>query len=337
MQKFLLSFILLNIFFTISFGKNIPTDQPPVVQTAVATLQNFQPAIKAIGTLSSLNSVIIKPEISGRITQIDFKSGQDIKKDMPLVHLEENILSADLESNTANFQLKTEQFNRAKTLFNLKALSRADFDLAKANLQSAHAALEQSKAKFSQSIIKAPFDGRLGLRQVSVGDYVSIGQSIVTLQSLDPIVVDFSLSEIYLSQISKGLFVTLHSDSYPKEVFKGKIYAIDATINPQTRSISVRAKIPNPDKKLLPGAFVELSLSIGNDQQVVVIPQTALIPALDNFFVYKVVNHQAIKVPVTVLKRDDKNAMITKGLKPGDIVISAGQQKLLEDHAKVAY
>src|SRR5262249_47463394 len=152
---------------------------------------------------------------------------------------------------------------------------QADYDTANANLITAQAQAAQAVAQLDQATINAPFDGRIGLRQVSVGDYVTAGENIVNLQSLDPIVVNFSVPEIYLNQVHIGDMIRIHSDSFADQSFEGRIYAMDSLIDPTTRTLAARAKISNPEKKLLPGAFVEVSLFAGQKQTVAVVPQTA--------------------------------------------------------------
>lgn len=335
MRSFLVFFLGL-LFSVFALAKG-PSDfkMPPVVQTATVKSITWQNQATFIGSLSSLNGVTIKPEIASRITSIAFQSGQDVKKGDLLVSLDQDILQAELKSNQANLQLRQEQFKRAQELYKLHAIATADLESSRANLASAKASYDQANAQLKQAVIVAPFNGRLGLRQVSVGDYVSSGQAIINLQALDPIVVNFSVPEVYLSQLSNKSAVEVTSDAFPGQVFKGKIYAFDSTIDPQTRALAVRAEIANPEKNLLPGAFVNINLSLGTERTVIKIPETALVSSLNGLFVYKVINNKAVKTPVTVLQRDAQNAYITQGLKNGDVIVTAGQLKITGDNQPI--
>src|SRR5262249_39307402 len=148
------------------------------------------------------------------------------------------------------------------------------------------AQVAQAQANLNEAKIVAPFSGRLGLRQVSLGDYVTAGQTLVNLQSLDPIVVNFNVPEIYLGKTQVGDTVLIHSDAFSGKTFTGKVYAFDSVIDSNTRTLAMRAAIPNPDKKLLPGGFITVSLLVGNKQNVVIVPQTALVSDLNGTYVY---------------------------------------------------
>jgi membrane fusion protein (multidrug efflux system) len=324
---------LLFLLLTLNWGVNAlaakaPEMPPPVVQVVAAQAQDWQPQITATGSLAALQGITVKSEIPGRITAIYVKSGQDVKQGQKLFALNQDILQAQLQSNQANLVLRQEQFKRSQLLIKTHAIAAADFDTARANLLTAQAQMQQAQAQLDQAVIKAPFAGRLGLRSVSLGDYVSPGQALINLQSLDPIIVNFSVPEVYLSQIHRGDRVQLQTDAFPNQVFSGIVYATESQINADTRTLSMRASIPNPDKKLLPGGFVTLTLGAGKSTPVIVIPQTALASSLQGNYVYKVVNNKAVKTPVTVLYRSEQQAYITQGLQVGDSVISDGQLKI---------
>lgn len=308
---------------------------PPVVQTAIVKNAEWQPQIKIIGTLASLNGVMIKPEIAGRITRLYFQSGQNITAGAPIVSLDQDILQAQLQANLANLTLRQQQFKRAQELLTLKAMSTADFETAHANLLSAQANVAQATAQLKQATMVAPFTGKLGLRLVSVGDYVNSGQPIVNLQALDPIIVNFNIPESYLGKIKKNVVIQVRSDAYPGKKFQGVIYALDNNVDLQTRTLAVRAKIANPEQQLLPGAFVTLSLPVNTAQTVTVVPQTALISTLEGLAVYKVVNQKAVKTNVVVIQRDADLAYVSKGLTAGDLIVSAGQLKIVQDNSPI--
>lgn len=314
------------------FGGGMP---PPVVQVTTVKQQEWQQSISATGSLAALQGVQVKPEIAGQVTQIYFKSGQNVKKDQPLINLDHSTMEAQLQAQKANLMLRQQQFKRAQALIKLHAIAQADFDSAKANLDAAIASTNAAKSNLDSATITAPFSGRLGLRLVSIGDYINVGQPIVSLQSLDPIIVNFSVPEIYLDKIAIGNTVKVRSDAFPGKTFVGKIYAFDSIIDPTTRTLAVRASLPNPDQKLLPGAFVLVNTFVGTDQPLVVIPQTALVATLDGMYVYKVVNGKAVKTKVTIASRNATDAFISQGLRAGDKIVSVGTMKILQDNSPI--
>jgi membrane fusion protein (multidrug efflux system) len=308
---------------------------PPAVSVETAKSTQFQQSILATGTLSAMQGIMVKPEITGRVSQIFFKSGQDVNQGTPLISLNQDILQAQLKLNQANLVLRKQQFKRSQELVKENAISKADYDTAFANLTSAQAEVDQASAQLRQAIITAPFAGRLGLRLVSVGDYVTPGQDIINLQSLDPIIVNFSIPENYLNQIAVGDNILISCDSFPKQKFSGKVYAYDSVVDPNTRTLAMRARIANPNKKLLPGMFVNVALFAGAQQKIVTVPQTAIVASLDGNYVYKIINHHAVKTKVNVARLDNQLAFITSGIQAGDLIITAGQIKITGDNTPV--
>jgi membrane fusion protein (multidrug efflux system) len=337
MRKFLLVTILLIFSLSPAFAKKPGGFQmpPPIVSAEAAKAQQWQESTQATGSLSAFQGIVVKPEISGRVTKIYFKSGQDVTQGTPLIALNQDILQAQLKLYKANLVLRQQEFKRAATLAKTHAMSRADFDTANANLITAEAQVDQATAQFNQTVIAAPFTGRLGLRLVSLGDYVNAGQNIVNLQSLDPIVVNFSVPEIYMNKVAIGDWVSIRSDSFPNQVFKGKVYAFDSVVDANTRTLSIRASIPNSNKILLPGAFVEVTLFFGPIQTIVTVPQTAVVSDLDGTYVYKVVNNKAVKTKVKIAKLSDQLAYIKNGLKANDMIVTSGQIKITEDNSAI--
>lgn len=340
MQKHLPLITAILIFSTLSCfakghanpGKQMP---PPVVSAAVVKTQPWQQSIKLTGSLAAYQGIMVKPQISGQISKIDFKSGQDVQQGQPLVALNLDQLTAQLQMQQSNLTLKKEEFKRSQELFQKQAISQADFQTAQSNLSSAQAQVAAAKAQLNEATLTAPFSGRLGLRLVSLGDYVSAGQSIVNLQSLDPIVVNFNIPEIYINKVKVNNPVQIKSDAFPNQIFQGTVYAMDSAIDPNSRTLAARARIPNPDKKLLPGSFVEVTLFVGEKTPVIIIPQTALDSEFDGTYVYKIINNKAVKTKVVVAHRGDQNAIITSGLKAGDTIITAGQMKITSDNSPV--
>ncbi len=308
---------------------------PAVVSAAMAVSVPWQQQIQATGSLAAFEGIVLKPEIAGRITKIFFNSGQDVKQGDPLIQLNPNILQAQVEQDKANLALAQRQYQRYNDLLKEHAVAKADYDTAATTMNADQAMVNQASALLKQTTISAPFSGRLGLRQVSIGDFVSPGQTLVNLQALDPIVVNFSLPEAYLSKIAIGDAVIIHSEAYPNQTFTGKIYAFDSMIDPSTRTLAIRASISNPEKKLLPGGYVQVGVLFGKSQNVIKIPQTAIVPDMSGTYVYRVINGKAVKTSVIVAARENQDAIIQSGINAGDQVITDGQIKINQNDSPV--
>jgi membrane fusion protein (multidrug efflux system) len=209
-------------------------------------------------------------------------------------------------------------------------VSKSDYDKAQATYSSAKAKVENMQAQLRQANIVAPFSGRLGLSQINIGDYINAGQSVVNLQSLDPLRVDFSVPELYLNKAAVGQTVILQTDSYPGEKFIGKVEAIESLVNQNNRTLNIRAEVPNKDKKLLPGGFAEVTLQFVLQQQLIIIPQTSVVYDPNGNYVFKVVSGKAVKAAVTLGEMNSSNIIIKSGVKSGDVIITAGQLKIHE-------
>lgn len=318
-------------------SKTSPMSQmpPTVVDFAVAKQITWQPSTNVTGSLNAINGIMIKSETSGRVTKIYFKSGEFVQKDKPIIQIYPDILQAELQKAQAQLDLSKLDYDRSLKLYDKKYVSKADIDKARTDVTSNEAQVQQLKAELDQTLIKAPFSGQLGLRQVSVGDFLTPGSEIVNLEQLNPIRVDFSIPEIYLNQVKVGQTVNISSRAFPNKHFIGKIYAINSVVDPQSRSLDVRASIPNTEYQLLPGAFVEVKVLFGGPKNVLVVPQTAIVYSADKSIVYKVVNHKAVATTVTLGEKLDNDLVIIKsGLNRNDQIVSDGQVKI-EDGANI--
>lgn len=301
---------------------------PTFVETIKVQLSQKQETLKATGSLIAFPGVVVKPEIAGRVTKIFFQSGDEVNAGTPLIELYSDIIKAQLQQAQSELKLNQLNYERYAKLYKTHTISQADYDKSKADLDSSSAKVNQIEANLSQTVIKAPFSGRLGINQINIGQYITSGDSIVSLESLNPIYVDFSLPETYLSKLALQQNVTLKSDAFPNNEFTGKLIAIDPLIDKNTRGLKLRAEISNPDKKLLPGAFAEISISIGNPEKIIKIPQTAIVYDPNGNYVYKVVNNKAVQAIVELGERDTSDIIITKGLEIGDEIVTAGQLKI---------
>jgi membrane fusion protein (multidrug efflux system) len=308
----------------------MPKMPPTFVEAITVKPSSHQDQVSVTGSMIAIPGIIVKPEISGRITKIFFKSGDTVTAGTPLIEINSDLIKAQLMGARARSRLALTQFKRFTELRKTRAVSRTEFDKAQADYSSAQAEVDRIQAQLNQANIVAPFSGKLGLSQVSVGDYVNAGQSIVTLQTTDPLKVDFSIPEVYLSKVAVGQTVLLRTDAYPKEIFTGKVEAIESLINQNNRTLNVRANVPNKNAKLLPGAFVETTLQLSLQKSLIMIPQTAIVYAPEGNYVFKVVKGKAVKAAVILGERDSDNIVVKSGVKTNDVIIIAGQLKVIE-------
>lgn len=304
---------------------------PPSVEVAKATSTNWQDEILATGTISAMNGITLKPEVAGRVTRIDFTSGSLVEKGQPLIQIYPDILAAQLAANEANLALAEVEYRRSAELYAKNVASKQTLDEQTAKLKSAQASVAATEAELAQHNITAPFSGRIGLKQIDIGDYVNVGESLVSLEEIDPLRIQFSIPDKYINQVKTGNTINIDVSSSPDKIYKGYVYALDASVDPQTRLFSIWGKIPNPDNSLVPGTYVTVSLLVGEPKPVLVIPQTAVVYSSQGEYVYKIEKNIAKKTQVSTGSRQRHLIVITDGLKPGDVVVTAGQVKLFDN------
>ncbi len=306
------------------------------VQT-VATIQAqetpWQPAIQSVGTVTAINGASLSAEVGGIVDSIHFESGQDVQKGDVLLTLRANNDPAVLAQLQA--QAKLDEINYARDLkqFAANAVAQSTVDTDRANLAAAQAQVAAQQASMDEKIVRAPFSGRLGIRQVNLGQYLQPGTAIVTLEQLNPLFVDFYLPQQALVALKVGQVVNLKIDAYPGQTFPAKIAAIGATVDSATRSIAVRAVLQNDDLRLRPGMFASVSVETGAPKEAVTLPQTAIAYSSYGDTVYVVKHGQgnalvADQVFVTLGATRGDQVQILDGVKPGDEVVTAGQVKL---------
>lgn len=309
-------------------------DYPISVKTEIVKESTWQPKIHATGKLLAQHGIVVKSEISGRISHIYFKSGQTVKKGEPLVQIDSRVLLAQKKILENDMTLSKNEFDRKNSLYKKHALSKAALEVASTQLNANRAKIDKLNAELDQAHIEAPFSGKLGLRKVSLGDYLVPGEAIVNLQTTDPIFVDFDVPEANLKQLKIGQKVEIHTPAYPNESFKGTIEAVESLINPGTQSLTVRAKLNNTEHKLIAGTFVDVTLFLGSAKSVVMIPQTAVVYGANGDYVFKTDGKIAHKVQVKLGERTNKNVIIDSGLSPDDQIVTIGGMKLY-DGAKI--
>jgi membrane fusion protein (multidrug efflux system) len=300
----------------------IPVEGVPVT---VATLTS---EIHVIGSLHSNESVVIRPEIGGRVATVLFEEGQRVTTGTPLIKLDQTIALAEVHQAEAALELSRANHQRTTELFERKAASAANRDQTLAALRADQANLELAQARLAKLTLTAPFDGVLGLRKVSVGDYVTPGQDIVNLEDIEPLKVEFRIPERYLGSLSVGQTVAVTADAFQGRSFAGQVYAIDPLVDENGRAVVLRARLPNQEGVLRPGLFVSISLVVGERENAVLIPEQALVPQGSQQLVFKVADGKAVLTPVKLGERRNAMVEIVQGLARGDVVVTAGQIKL---------
>ncbi|HVZ10200.1 efflux RND transporter periplasmic adaptor subunit [Rhodopila sp.] len=309
----------------------------PVVATGKATLADWQPRQIASGSVRAVKGADMSAEIGGIVDEIDFESGQVVQAGAVLLRLRPNDDEAKLQQLQANADLAAITLARDQRQLAAKAIAQATVDTDIANLKVARAQVAAQQALIAEKTVKAPFTGRLGLRQVDVGQYLSPGTAIVTLQQIDPMFVDFYLPQQALSTLKTGEPVEVTSDAWPGRTFNGTLTSLNARIDPDNRMIQVRATVPNPDGTLVPGMYVTASVASGAARKLVTVPNMAVAYNPYGTLVYVVrpekdkqgkevlVAHQQF---VTTGDARGDRVSILKGLKDGDVIVTAGQLKL---------
>lgn len=305
---------------------------PTPVETVEVRTSTVTDEVAVAGALRSNESVDISTEIPGVIGTIHFEEGQPVEQGTLLFELDASIWQAELDEAEARLALSQRNYERAVQLLERRVGTVATRDEAVAELETARAEAGLARARLEKTEIRAPFSGVLGLRKVSVGEYVAPGQELVNLENMRPIKVDFQIAERYLRRLRSGQPVEVVVDSLPEQTFQGKVMAIDPKVDPESRSIAVRAEVPNPDRVLRPGQFARVRLIVDRRDDALVIPEQALVPQGDDNFVFKVLDgpegRTAVMTKVVVGRRMAGDAEITDGLQPGDVVVTGGHQKI---------
>ena len=311
---------------------------PQTVSTIKAETGEWQPKIDAVGTLRAVRGAELSFEVSGVVDTISFQSGDEVKEGQVLLTLRKQDEEARLESLEATAALAQITYDRDMKQLKAQAISQATVDNDAANLRNARAQVAVQQAVLDKKTLRAPFDGKLGLRQVDLGQFLSAGTMVATLQSVDPIYVDFLLPQQAISQINVGEKVRARIDAFPDRAFEGKITAINPKIETGSRNVYVRATLANPDKKLIPGMFATVELDTGAPQRLVTLPQTAVAYNPYGSLVYLVDDKAkgagakpeliARQVFVTTGATRGDQVAILKGVSAGDTIVTSGQIKL---------
>jgi membrane fusion protein (multidrug efflux system) len=325
------------------FLAEVISNAPKPAQTVsaeAARTDAWAPEITAIGSLTAPDAIDVTPQVGGVIEQVLYESGQQVKKGDKLVVFDTDTEEAEMRSAEAQLTNAQDELDRRSAVFKKGDAAKSDVETLRMQRDTAQATVDRLKAVIAQKIIYAPWDGRLGFKNVSRGQYLAPGQPIVSLQSIDPIFVDFTVTEAELGRIQKGQPVEARFDAFPDQVFQGKIALTDIKITEASRSITVRAEIANPDRKLLPGMYANVKVTVGEPQTVTTVPQTAVTFSLYGDNVYVVVPAKKpdpkAKEPEFEIERrfvktgdvKEGRVQVLSGIKSGEQVVVAGQNKI---------
>jgi membrane fusion protein (multidrug efflux system) len=298
------------------------------VETARVVAVDLALDATAVGSLRSNESVVLRPETAGRISAINFRDGMAVAKGSLLVGLDAATQAAEFEQAKANLGLAQANQKRTQELFERKFISQQSLDNTGAALKVQEAAVALAQAKLDKTRIKAPFAGVVGIRNVSVGDYVKEGQELINLEDISTLKIDFRLPESYLGQLKPGQSVEVSSDALPGQRFTAVLDAINPLIDTNGRAISCRAHLSNAEAKLRPGMFVRVRLILEQRSNVLLIPEQALVPDAKAPYVFRVSDGKVTRTPVKPGIRRNAQVEIIEGLQAGDEVVTAGQLKL---------
>ncbi|MEQ8655286.1 MAG: efflux RND transporter periplasmic adaptor subunit [Kiloniellales bacterium] len=285
-------------------------------------------SIEAVGTLSANEEILVRPEIDGLLTEIGFQEGQAVELDQVLFRLDDSLLAAELATAQADLSLYRQNHRRAQELHARGAGTERSRDEAVADLQRGRALLKLAEVRLERTVIRAPFEGVVGLRDVSVGDYVQAGEPLVRLEQINPMKVDFRVPELFLSEMARGQSLRLTIDALPGQTFEGQVIAMDPQVDVNGRALVLRALVPNGRGQLRPGLFARVEIILEQHDDALLLPESALVPSGRSVFVYRVLGGKAVRTEVeTGLYRAGK-VEILSGLSAGELVVTAGQVKL---------
>lgn len=341
-------------FKSVMMKKYMSMEPPPITVTAMkAKSQTWEKKLGAIGTLRAVKGVDVASEIAGLVRNIHIPSGKNVCRGDILVKLNDDTERAQLESLIAQERYASQKYERDKAQFQIKAVSQQVLDEDVSNLKSMRARINEQKAIIDKKTIRAPFSGKVGITTINPGQYINPGDMIVTLQTLNPILIDFTLPQQVLKDIAVGQDINVKSDSFPQERFTGKITAINPKIDVATRNVQIEARLENPKQLLIPGMFANVEIIIGQPESFLTLPQTAISFNPYGEIAYLIGEQKEEKGKKPKAKKWEKPALIVKqifvkvgqtrgdqiailsGVKEGDLVVTSGLLKL-KNGTKVA-
>ena len=322
----------LHAYFAKKFSPGAPP--PAAVTAAKAELIAWQPEISAVGTLRAVRGVDLAPEPAGAVREVLFSSGQEVKAGQILVELNIDADVAQQNALEAAADLAAINVKRDTVQFEAQAISQAQLDASQADLKNKRALAAAQRAIVAKKVLRAPFAGRVGIRTVNPGQYLNAGDKIVTLQAIDPIMVDLTVPQQIAPQLAVGQALRLETDAFPDKPFTGKVTAIAPKVDPNTRNVQIEASVGNSARTLLPGMFARVHIGSGSSAEQVTVPQTAITYSAYGATAYVLDSSAADKPPVARQvfvalgpARGDQVA-VKSGIKAGDMVVTSGQLKI---------
>lgn len=303
-----------------------PMGVPVVI--AEARLEPVERALEAVGSVRADESVILRPEIAGRIAALHFREGDRVRAGQLLIELNAEEQAAALAQMETQEALERQSLARVHEMHEKKLISEQLYDEAQARWKNATAQRERDRVRLARTRIAAPFAGVLGLRQVSVGDVVAPGQDLVNLEAIDQVKVDFNVPEKFAAQVQAGMKLDIGVDAWPSRRYEGTIQAIDPRVDEATRTLRLRARLPNPEHALKPGMFARVRLELGDQSNAVFVPEQALFSKGSQALVFRIENGKAWSTPVKTGLRRPGSVEIVEGLRGGEQVVIEGLQKL---------
>lgn len=309
---------------------------PVVVEAMPVKVAPAERTVEAVGTLLSNERVTIRPEVAGRIVALDLVEGGSVRQGQVLVELDASVERAALADAEARRMLALNNLERARELRRSNVGTQRALDEAEASFRIAEAAVELARAQLAKRTIKAPFDAKASLRDISVGEFVTAGTALFTLEQIDPIKVDFRIPELFLPAVGVGNEIRITIDAFPGRSFAGRVTAIDPLVDERGRSLLVRASIANPEEALRPGLFARVSLTLSVKPDALWVAEEALVPQGGKQFVFRIVDQGEGKpktverVEVTTGLRRPGEVEIESGVRGGDLVVVAGVTKVRE-------
>jgi membrane fusion protein (multidrug efflux system) len=317
----------------------MPMVMPPTTVSSVQVKQDdWPPIFSSIGTISAVQGATVSAELAGTVAEIKFENGGIAKKGDVLMRLDASSEEAQLKSSVADLELARSDLARARDLAARNVVSKAELDAAESKFKQKEGVVNNMRSMISKKEVLAPFDGQLGIRQVNVGQMITAGQQVVSLQALDPLYVDFALPQQDLSKLSPGLEVRVHTDIVTGREFTGKLTALNSAVDPVTRNVTLQATIENKDHALRPGMFAKIDVLLPDKQQTLVVPGTAIsyAPYGDSVYVIEKKKDEKTGQESQILRQQFVRVgeargdfvSITKGLEPGQQIVSTGVFKL---------
>ena len=310
-----------------------PGGRQVTVESMIVEPTRLEATVDAVGTVLAEASAALRAEVPGQIIERHFEEGQRVSRGDRLFSIEATVLEAEVNEAKANVEQSDAAYKRAQELISNKLISGTDFDTARANYNVSVARLHSAQARLSKTVIRAPFDGFVGLRRINVGDYATIGEELVDVVKIDPLRVEFSVPETLLARVQPGQAIRVTVGAFPGEVFAGEVTAVDPQIEVTGHSLAIRAKLPNPELKLRPGLFAQVSVTLAVKTDALLVPEEAIWPIGQDKTVYVIEDGIARRRTVRIGERKPGLVEIVSGLSAGDEIVVAGQMKLFDGAA----